>query len=408
MIQRGGGGLGPPVGGAAAPAPADTRSAGAGARAPGLGPPTAEVYTVAARPATPRTLRGWLSELVRAPLLAKLVIADSVINVLSYVAMQNVRQQYAQELMIGALIVVLVLNAVLVYWALLPLKTLEATAARVSRGDLRARVRLPWLADRNIARIGDTLNALLDGVTADRARMRALASQVISAGDQERAHIARELHDSTAQSLSALDLLMTAMLRDGCDAAPAERLRVMQQIVGEALTEVRLLSHAVHPRVLDDLGLVPALEGLARQTRETTGLEARVTSDVRATLRPDVASALYRVAQEAVRNAVRHAGARAIRLAVSAGGDTATLTITDDGAGFDVRAAEARRTGMGLFTMRERVGLVEGTLEITSQPNGRGTRLHAVVPLAPAADGMPAPRAAEHRLGAPRLGKRPA
>ncbi|CAA9348628.1 MAG: hypothetical protein AVDCRST_MAG40-2779, partial [uncultured Gemmatimonadaceae bacterium] len=394
MIQRGDGGLGPPGGGggAAAPAPADTRSAGAGARAPGVGPATAEVYAVAAPPATPRTLRGWVSELVRAPLLAKLVIADSVINVLSYVAMQNVRQQYAQELMIGALVVVLVLNAVLVYWALLPLKTLEATAVRVSRGDLRARVRLPWLADRNIARIGDTLNALLDGVTADRARMRALASQVISAGDRERAHIARELHDSTAQSLSALDLLMTAMLRDNsCDAALAERLRVMQQIVGEALTEVRLLSHAVHPRVLDDLGLVPALEGLARQTRETTGLEARVTSDVRAALRPDVASALYRVAQEAVRNAVRHAGARAIRLAVGTGGDTATLTITDDGAGFDVGAAEARRTGMGLFTMRERVGLVEGTLEITSQPDGGGTRLHAAVPLAPAIDGVPAP-----------------
>jgi signal transduction histidine kinase len=235
---------------------------------------------------------------------------------------------------------------------------------------------------------------------------------VISAGDQERAHLARELHDSTAQSLSALDLLMTAMLRDGCDDALTERLHVMQQIVGEALTEVRLLSHAVHPRVLDDLGLVPALEGLARQTRETTGLEARVTSDVRTTLRPDVASALYRVAQEAVRNAVRHAGARAIRLSVTAGGGMATLTITDDGTGFDVRAAEGRRTGMGLFTMRERVGLVEGTLEIASEPHGAGTRLHAEVPLTPAEEHAHATRPGEHRLGEARLdarlGERPA
>jgi signal transduction histidine kinase len=392
MIQRGGG-LGPPAA-APPPAPAGLSPAGAGARpSPPAPASTQEVYAVP-EPAPPRGVGAWVLTLVRAPLLAKLVIADTIINVLSYLAMQNARQQYAQEIMVVALVVVLVLNAVLVYWALLPLKTLEAAAVRVSRGDLRARVRLPWLADRNIARIGNTLNALLDGVTADRARMRALASQVISAGDQERAHIARELHDSTAQSLSALDLLMTATLRDGCDAALTERLHVMQQIVGEALTEVRLLSHAVHPRVLDDLGLVPALEGLARQTRETTGLEARVTSDVRTTLRPDVASALYRVAQEAVRNAVRHAGARTIRLAVTGDASAATLTIVDDGAGFDVGAAEARRTGMGLFTMRERVGLVEGTLEITSEPDGGGTRLHAWVPLPPAEE-----RGGERRLG---------
>ena len=368
-----------PVGGVAphrvvASAPAGGASAGADARTAYLTPAVGD--TAAPPP------QGWLSRVVQAPLLAKLVIADGIINVLSYVAMQNARQQYAQEIMIGALVVVLVLNALLVYWALLPLQTLEATAVRVSRGDLAARVRLSWLADRNIVRIGDTLNHLLDSITADRARARALASQVISAGDRERAHIARELHDSTAQSLSAVDLLMTAALRDGgCDAALTPRLQLMQQIVGEALTEVRTLSHAVHPRVLDDLGLAAALEGLARQTRETTGVEARLTADVRTAIRPDVASALYRVAQEAVRNAVRHAGARTVRLTLSADPGGAVLTVADDGAGFDVAAAAASRTGMGLFTMQERVGLVEGTLEITSQPGG-GTRIHASVPTA--------------------------
>ena len=113
----------------------------------------------------------------------------------------------------------------------------------------------------------------------------------------------------------------------------------------------------------------------------------------------------------AVRNAVRHAGARAIRLSVTAGGGMATLTITDDGTGFDVRAAEGRRTGMGLFTMRERVGLVEGTLEISSAPNGAGTRLHAEVPLTPADERAATTRTGEHRLGEARfdarLGERP-
>jgi signal transduction histidine kinase len=323
-----------------------------------------------------------VSRVVQAPLLAKLVVADGIINLASYYVMSNAREQYAEEIMIGALIVVLVLNALLVYWALLPLQTLESAAARVSHGDLGARVRLSWMADRNIKRIGDTLNQLLDGLTADRARMRALASQVISAGDQERAHIARELHDSTAQSLSALDLLITATLRDERGGALAERLHVMQQIVGEALTEVRTLSHSVHPRVLDDLGLVAALEGLARQTRESTGLEARVASDVRTTLPPEVASALYRVAQEAVRNAVRHAAPRSVHLTVTADAASAVLMVVDDGEGFDVPAAESRRDGMGLFTMRERMGLVEGTLEITSHA-GAGTLLRATVPIHP-------------------------
>jgi signal transduction histidine kinase len=260
-----------------------------------------------------------------------------------------------------------------VWWALLPLRELEATARRVSRGELDARVVEQRLADRDIARIGATLNQLLDGVTADRRRMRQLASQVIGAGDQERAHIARELHDSTAQQLSALEMLVTSSLRE----APAgstlhERLAVMREIGVESLAEVRTLSHNVHPRVLDDLGLVAALEFLARRTRQQSGLAVHMTSDAQLEPPMAVASVLYRVAQEAVRNAVRHAGARDVTVRISVTAGEAVLTVRDDGAGFDVAAAEAARQGMGLFVMRERLALIAGTLEITSQP-GRGT-----------------------------------
>ena len=345
-----------------------------------------------------------------APLLSKIVVADLLINLGAFLVMRDVRDEWAGEVMVAALLVTLVLNAGLVYWALLPLRVLETTARRVSAGDLDARVRMPPLADRNLARIGATLNALLDGVTADRRRMRALATQVISAGDQERAHIARELHDSTAQSLTALEMLTTTTLRELPAGPLHERLGVMRDVVVETLREVRTLSHNVHPRVLDDLGLVAALEFLARRTREQLGAPAgaagtpgapdapdapdvRVESDVRGEIPLPVASVIYRVAQEAVRNAVRHAGATQLRLTLGADGQRATLEVGDDGRGFDPVAAQAARTGMGLFVMRERLALIDGQLELDSRP-GRGTVVRAWAPLV--ASSVPAaPRAAD-------------
>jgi signal transduction histidine kinase len=326
--------------------------------------------------------RGLVARAARTPILHKLVVADVCINVVAYLAMRQASPQWTTEIMLASLALTLVLNAALVWWALLPLRELEATARRVSRGDLDARVAGQRLADRDIARIGATLNQLLDGVTADRRRMRQLASQVINAGDQERAHIARELHDSTAQQLSALEMLVTSSLRETPPGTLHERLGVMREIVVESLAEVRTLSHNVHPRVLDDLGLVAALEFLARRTRQQSGLAVHMTSDAQLEPPMAVASVLYRVAQEAVRNAVRHARPTdvTVRIAVSPG--EATLTVRDDGAGFDVAAAEAARRGMGLFVMRERLALIAGTLETTSAP-GRGTTVRAHATWAP-------------------------
>lgn len=352
-------------------------------------PPAAEPAAGAARFAIVRRL-------FTAPLLTKLVTVDLGLNVISFFVVTEAPAHMAAEITVVALLATLVINAALVYWALLPLRALEATAARVSGGDLEARVPRSPLADRNIVRIGRTLNQLLDHVTADRVRMRHLASQVISAGDQERAHIARELHDSTAQQLSALEMLVTTSLRETPAGPQHERLAVMRDITVEALTEVRTLSHNVHPRVLDDLGLVSALEFLARRTREGSGnaLAVRVTSDVTAPVPPVVASVLYRVAQEAVRNAVRHGRPRDLRIALQADAREARLEVEDDGAGFDVGRAEATRAGMGLFLMRERLALIGGTVEFLSRPGRTVVRasapVHAVEELRSSTDGAAA------------------
>jgi signal transduction histidine kinase len=276
------------------------------------------------------------------------------------------------------LLVTLALNAALVYWALLPLRTLESTTIRVSRGDLAARFTTSPLADRNIARMGRTVNDLLDHLTADRARARQLAAQVISAGDDERARIARELHDSTAQSLSALEMMLTAAIYEPSVGTTIDRLHTMHDVAKQALAEVRTLSHTMHPRVLDDLGLVTAVEHLARRTREQARLRVWVTSAEEAPVPRVVASVLYRVAQEALGNAVRHAQAGEVFIALRSTDREITLEVRDNGVGFDVAAAEASMRGLGLFSMRERLGLVDGGLTITSTP-GAGTTVRATI-----------------------------
>jgi two-component system NarL family sensor kinase len=331
--------------------------------------------SVGAMPAMAGPRRG----LAGVPLLQKLVVADLAINVAAYLLMRGAPPGRADDITVIALFGTLLLNAALVYFALLPLRALEGTAVRVAAGDLAARVPPSRFADRNVARIGRTLNALLDRLMADRARVSHLAAQVIGAADAERAHFARELHDSTAQQLSALEMLVAATrqeLGEGATPALRHRLGVMHEIATEALAEVRTLSHRVHPGVLDHLGLAGALKTLARRTLEPAGVHAIVEVDD-APVTPAVASVLYRVAQEAMANAIRHGSPASVVLRLRVDAGRAELTVADDGAGFDVARAERERPGMGLWMMQERLMLVDGELVLRSRP-GEGTTVRAV------------------------------
>lgn len=267
--------------------------------------------------------------------------------------------------------------------ALLPLRGIEAVASRVWRGDFGARVDASPVADRDMKRIGTTFNLLLDGLVTDRSRVQALATAVIDAGDRERASLARELHDSTAQQLAGLVLQLSAAARDSTDAALAQRLEMIREQAKATLEEVRLLSHTVHPRVLDDLGLAAALKKLGREVGEASKLEVEVIATDERNVPSTAAAVLYRVAQAAVHNVVKHARARHVDLSLTVtpgeNDGRAVLEVSDDGAGFDVADAERRRPGMGLFTMRERVALAGGRFDIQSSP-GKGTRIIASVP----------------------------
>ncbi|MFN8574831.1 MAG: sensor histidine kinase [Gemmatimonadaceae bacterium] len=333
-----------------------------------------------------RQIPHWLETLLRVPLVAKIAGANAIIVVAALVTGFSVvdGNSASAELMVVMAVALaggLVINVALVLIALRPLDDLETTAQRIWRGDLEARVPRSLVADRDMLRIGGALNVLLDGLTADRTKLRAMASQVLQAGDAERARIARELHDSSAQTLAGLLLELSALDSANRDPQLKERLDRVRRISAGVLDELKMLAHTVHPRVLEDRGLVAALEHLARETQLRSQVEVQVQADAASEAIDDgFTSALYRVAQEAVNNAVRHGHPSRVTLAVGVHNGVARLEVSDDGVGFDIAEAEDRRSGMGLFAMRERAALVGGGVEIRSDAT-TGTRVIVTIPL---------------------------
>jgi signal transduction histidine kinase len=327
-----------------------------------------------ASPAAPRRLAA-----LRVPLVVKLVGANALALLVFASTWLYFDAEAKREWVFLVFLAMLSIHLVLTLVALRPIRDLEALAGRIWQGDTAARFRDSLVADDEVLRVGTMFNKLLDGLSADRARMRLLAEEVVAVGDKERAALARELHDSTAQRMAALLLQLSSAARDARDPELAQRLAELRD-AAEALTEdVRLLASSVHPRVLDDLGLLAAVRKLARDTTRTAKVQVHVNAPDALDLPHAIAAVLYRVAQEAVRNATAHAQAKAIQITVQRGDGVVAIEVADDGRGFDVSDALRRRPGMGLFTMRERVSLVDGTFEIKS--DSRGTTVAATIPL---------------------------
>jgi PAS domain S-box-containing protein len=200
--------------------------------------------------------------------------------------------------------------------------------------------------------------------------------------EDEAKRIAHALHDEAGQLLSSVHLALDEVTRD---LPPANRAHManVKELLDQVEEELRRLSHELRPTVLDDLGLVPALEFLADRVAKRSGLVITVQEEVREERLPAfVETALYRSVQEALTNVMRHAKAKRVEIALQQGADTVQCTIQDDGVGFDVRAAQARRGdhGLGLVGIRERAGALGGTLTIRSTP-GHGTTILITIPL---------------------------
>lgn len=328
-------------------------------------------------------LKRLLRPLLGVSLLGKLLGANALIVLIASVVIRLTAPPQSPEQLIvlsSAFVIAVAVNLLLVWLALRPVHELEDVATKLWHGDLSARVPDSPLADVHLARTGVMLNNLLDTLAGERQRLRDLTGQVIRMGDEERMRITHELHDSIAQRVAALMYLAASAARDAESDAQRENLEAMRGAAQEIVAELQTLSASIHPRVLDDLGLEAALRWLSRSTSERTELDVQLQASGVVGLPKATEAALYRVAQESLRNVERHASAQAVTVRLTREDNTVRLEIIDDGVGFDVGDAKVRRPSMGLFSVRERMALVNGTLHVDSAP-GAGTRILATVPV---------------------------
>jgi signal transduction histidine kinase len=271
---------------------------------------------------------------------------------------------------------------------------------RLGRSVERMRASLAWLIERE-----EQTNEELEARVEDRTRQLARANEalrerdaqrqrllrmVITAQEDERKRIARELHDETTQSLAVLTMGLesaAAALRSG---GPIPRLDEVKAVAVRALEEVHRLILDLRPAVLDDLGLFAALRWYAERHLATRGLSVRCEiQELDRKLPPEVAIALFRIGQETMNNIARHAQAESVLVQLGQDEREIRIEIEDDGRGFDPSVAPQDRPHYGLLGIRERAELLGGTAVIDSAP-GKGTRVEVRVPL-PDAAGAPSP-----------------
>ena len=213
-----------------------------------------------------------------------------------------------------------------------------------------------------------------------RQELQELSARLLSAQEEERRNISRELHDEVGQSLSALLMEAgNAAARVSPDSTEVRRhVESIKRLAEASVQVIRNMSLLLRPSMLDDLGLVPALEWQAREVFKRTGLRVQVTADENASELPDEhKTCIYRVVQEALHNCARHAQAHNVTVEVLQQPSQILLSVVDDGRGFDAR----RVRGLGLVGMEERVHHLGGALRVKSQP-GSGTTIAVVLPLA--------------------------
>jgi two-component system sensor histidine kinase UhpB len=318
-----------------------------------------------------------------------------------------------------AVLVGLAINFALLRAAFAPLHAVMTTIRAVEEGNLEARAEAPpFDADADV--LARAFNGMLDRLNRLRDET---ASRVLQAQERERRRLALELHDQTGQSLTALSLHISAVAAriDGetSEAAVQARSQLVRlgELVEATLGEVQALARQLRPPLLDDMGLVAALRWLAQDGSERLGTRVNVrlggaaasaAHQLRALSDPedglaergdgppvsapvrlplDIETALYRIAQESLTNAVRHGRASHVAFFLRRAPSHVSLLIADDGQGFDWDASARRHAvtghGMGLDGMDERARLAGGHLAMRSRP-GHGCAVRVSIPLAPA------------------------
>jgi two-component system sensor kinase len=223
---------------------------------------------------------------------------------------------------------------------------------------------------------------------AERARqrlheeLRELSANLLSVREEEKSHIARELHDDLGQQLSALKMdVASLVLAPGTNADARAQLRGMQRLIDTTVASMRRIAADLRPVMLDDLGLVPAIEWLVNDFTNRYGIQVQWQIDgMHTDFSRDGATAIFRIVQEALTNVGRHSRAAHVELELHQEADRCVLRIIDDGQGADARA-DARRKSFGLIGIRERAHRLSGSVSIETAV-GQGFAIIVTLPLA--------------------------
>ncbi len=265
--------------------------------------------------------------------------------------------------------------------------------------EVKVRERTAELADVNTALVAEisermeterSLRASEDALQASQRALRqssddlqALAARLLTAQEEDRRRISRDLHDDVNQRLAmlAVDVETLSLRPPASPAVLGRNLRSVQDRIVELSDDIRRFVHQLHPSILDDLGLPIALQQLMDDFAGRTGLKSTFRHDhVPPALPPGLATCFYRIAQESLSNVARHANASRVEMDLVGGDRGLTLSVTDDGRGFDRQKTGASFAGLGLVSMNERLRLVGGTLEVTSGIR-TGTTVRAWAPV---------------------------
>jgi signal transduction histidine kinase len=218
-------------------------------------------------------------------------------------------------------------------------------------------------------------------IRQQRKELRDLTGRMMTAQDDERRRIARNLHDDLSQTLAHLAIDIGKLAAQASQEV-ASQLRPLQRHAVQAADTVRQISHELHPSILDDLGLTAALEQYCQEFQERSGISTRFSSrNVTEYLPRDVSSCIYHIAQESLRNVAKHSKSESVFVSLEAVDDVVRLSIKDLGIGLREKSPQSR-TSIGIVGMKERARLVNGNLSVLSGSGG-GTEVNVEVPVPP-------------------------
>ena len=258
--------------------------------------------------------------------------------------------------------------------------SLGAAAIRDERDNLYYRTTWRDVTERNRARLA--LDQKQRELALGRQELQALAARLMTAQEDERRRLSRELHDDLNQRLALLAVEIETLERDLPESRPTTRarLRGLHDQVVTLSDDVHSLAYQLHPSILDDLGLTAALESLTDDFTRREGVHVDFVQSVPEPIAPEIGSCLFRVTQEALRNVARHARAERVTLTLERDKDGISLVVSDSGVGFVSKAPGHPRQGLGIVGMEERVRLVNGRFSLTSRVGG-GTQVSVWVPV---------------------------